>query len=110
LRTIRDVYYSRDTKTEDLLRFGKLFQSESRRALLDLTLLAMRIGGRRPKLPVLVVGGEADAVFQASLLRFTSSRWQAQEAVIPAAGHTLMLDAHWQAGAATIAAWIEQLP
>ena len=110
LRTIRDVYYSRDTKTEDLLRFGKLFQSESRRALLDLTLLAMRIGGRRPKLPVLVVGGEADAVFQASLLRFTSSRWQAQEAVIPAAGHTLMLDAHWQAAAAKIAAWIEQLP
>jgi pimeloyl-ACP methyl ester carboxylesterase len=110
LRTIRDVYYSRETKTEDLIRFGRLFQSESRRAILDLTLLAMRIGGRRPKLPVLVTGGEADAVFQPSLLSFTASRWQADAAIIPGAGHTLMLDAHWQAAAAKIADWIEALP
>ena len=110
LRTIRDVYYSRETKTEDLIRFGRLFQSESRRAILDLTLLAMRIGGRRPKLPVLVTGGEADAVFQPGLLSFTASRWQADAAVIAGAGHTLMLDAHWQAAAAKIADWIEALP
>jgi pimeloyl-ACP methyl ester carboxylesterase len=63
---MRDVYYSAETSTADLLRFAPLFQSESRRALLDLTLLAMRIGRRRPALPVLVVGGEADAVFPAA--------------------------------------------
>ncbi|WP_291990881.1 alpha/beta fold hydrolase [Candidatus Accumulibacter sp. ACC007] len=107
LRTIRDVYYSRETKSEDLIRFGRLFQPESRRAILDLTLLAMRIGGRRPKLPVLVVGGEADAVFQPALLNFTASRWRADESVIPGAGHTLMLDAHWQPAAAKIADWID---
>lgn len=108
LRTIRDVYYSRETRTEDLIRFGGLFQAESRRAILDLTLLAMRMGRRRPSLPVLVVGGEADAVFQPGLLNFTATRWQAEVAVIPRAGHTLMLDAHWQAAAETIADWIEQ--
>lgn len=110
LQTIRDVYYSRETKNEDLIRFGRLFQSESRRAILDLTLLAMRIGGRRPKLPVLVVGGAADAVFQPGLLSFTASRWQADQLIIPGAGHTLMLDAHWQAAATKIADWIEQQP
>ena len=110
LQTMRDVYYSRETKTEDLIRFGRLFQSESRRAILDLTLLAMRIGRRRPELPVLVVGGEADAVFQPGLLNFTASRWRAEVQVIPAAGHTLMLDAHWQAAAEKLADWIDRQP
>jgi pimeloyl-ACP methyl ester carboxylesterase len=110
MQTIRDVYYSAETSTADLLRFAPLFQVESRRALLDLSLLAMRIGRPRPKLPVLVVGGNADAVFSPAVLGFTAARWQAEVAVIPAAGHTLMLDAHWQAAAERIAGWIERQP
>lgn len=110
MQTIRDVYYSAETSTADLLRFAPLFQVESRRALLDLSLLAMRIGRPRPKLPVLVVGGNADAVFSTAVLGFTAARWQAEVAVIPAAGHTLMLDAHWQAAAERIAGWIERQP
>ncbi|MBK7953585.1 MAG: alpha/beta fold hydrolase [Candidatus Accumulibacter sp.] len=110
LQTMRDVYYSADTRTADLIRFGPLFQPESRRALLDLTLLAMHIGRRRARLPALVVGGAADAVFPSAGLGFTAARWQAEVAVIPRAGHTLMLDAHWQAAAERILAWIEQQP
>ncbi|MEF8702512.1 MAG: alpha/beta hydrolase [Candidatus Accumulibacter sp. UW26] len=110
LQTIRDVYYSAETSTADLLRFAPLFQSESRRALLDLSLLAMRIGRRRPALPVLVVGGGADAVFPAAELGHTATRWQAEVAVVPAAGHTLMLDAHWQSAATRIDGWIDRLP
>jgi pimeloyl-ACP methyl ester carboxylesterase len=54
-QTMRSVYYSRETEIDDLMRFAGFFQSESRRAILDLSLLAMRIGRRRPALPVLVV-------------------------------------------------------
>ena len=106
--TMRGVYYSSETEIDDLVRFAGWFQSESRRAILDLSLLAMRIGRRRPELPVLVVGGEADAVFRPSLLGLTAARWRAEEAVIPRAGHTLMLDAHWQAAADSIADWIDR--
>jgi pimeloyl-ACP methyl ester carboxylesterase len=42
------------------------------------------------------------------VLGFTAARWQAEVAVIPRAGHTLMLDAHWEAAAERIAAWIER--
>lgn len=107
-RTMRSVYYSRETEIDDLMRFAGFFQSESRRAILDLSLLAMRIGRRRPALPVLVVGGASDAVFEPALLGLTAARWQAEEAVIPRAGHTLMLDAHWQAAADTIADWLDR--
>jgi pimeloyl-ACP methyl ester carboxylesterase len=107
-QTMRSVYYSRETEIDDLMRFAGFFQSESRRAILDLSLLAMRIGRRRPALPVLVVGGAADAVFEPALLGLTAARWQAEQAVIPRAGHTLMLDAHWPAAADTIADWLDR--
>ncbi len=45
-RTMRNVYYSRETDIDNLMRFTGFFQSESRRAILDLSLLAMRIGRR----------------------------------------------------------------
>lgn len=109
LESMREVYYSPETRSEDLLRFGALFQGESRRALMDLTLLAMRFPRQRQKLPVLVVGGQADAVFPPDLLAYTAARWQAEVAVIPRAGHTLMLDAHWQAAAERLAEWLDRL-
>ncbi len=110
LRTIREVYYSPETTSDDLLRFGPLFQDESRRALVDLSLLPLRAAGRRPRLPVLVVGGERDAVFPPNLLAYTAARWHGEVAIAPRAGHTLMLDAHWQAAAESITRWLERLP
>ncbi|MCM8594806.1 alpha/beta hydrolase [Accumulibacter sp.] len=107
VETLRRVYYSPETSAEDVLRFATLFGVESRRALLDLTLLPMRFAWRLPALPVLVVGGEADALFPASGLDFIAARWGGEVAVIPRAGHTLMLDAHWRSAAERIAGWIE---
>lgn len=108
LQHIREVYYSPETTTHDLLRFQHLFDAESQRAIRDMAMIAWRLPARRPSLPMLVVGGERDAVFSSDLLPFTAARWQAEVAVIPRAGHTLMLDAHWEVAAAKIAGWLER--
>ncbi len=108
LRIMREVYYSPDMKPEDLLRFQTQFQAESQRAITEMALLALRFPRRRPSLPVLAVGGELDAVFAPTLLKFTAARWSGEVAVIPRAGHTIMLDVHWEAAAERICAWLEQ--
>lgn len=106
LRLMRDVYYSPDMRPEDLVRFQVHFQPESTRAVTELTLLGLRAPRRLPRIPALVIGGERDAVFPASLLYFSAVRWNAKLVEVPRAGHTLMLDAHWEAAAREIVRWL----
>ena len=108
LQHIREVYYSPETSTQDLMRFQRLFKAESQRAIREMALIGLRLPVPRPSLPMLVIGGERDAVFPHNLLPFTAARWKADVAVVPKAGHTIMLDAHWEAAAERIARWLEQ--
>lgn len=108
LQHIREVYYSPETSMQDLVRFQHLFKAESQRAIREMALIALRLPVQRPALPVLAIGGELDAVFPPNLLPFTAARWKAEVAVIPRAGHTIMLDAHWEVAAARIARWLER--
>ena len=108
LKLMRDVYYSPDMEPEDLLRFQVHFQPESSRAVTELTLLGLRVPRRLPRIPALVLAGERDAVFSSSLLCFTAARWNARQIEIPRAGHTIMLDVHWEAAAEHVARWLEQ--
>jgi pimeloyl-ACP methyl ester carboxylesterase len=107
LRIVRDVYYSPDMKPEALLSMQHHFQSESSRAVTDLSMLGWRVPRRRASLPTLVVGGECDAIFPPGLLHFTAARWKAKVVVVERAGHTIMLDVHWKAAAEHIAHWLE---
>lgn len=108
LKLMRDVYYSPDMSPEDLLPHQVHFQPESSRALTDMTLLGFRFPRSLPRLPALVLGGECDAVFPSSLLCFTAARWRAKVVVVPRAGHTLMLDVHWEKAAEQVARWLGQ--
>lgn len=106
LRVIKDVYFSPDTPLKDLLRFEHLFHSESQRAIMEMMMLAFHIPRRRPKLPVLVMGGELDTLFPAHLLKYTAQPWRGEVDIVPRAGHTIMIDPHWQVCATRILSWL----
>lgn len=109
LRLLRDVYFTPATQPETLLDLARLVQPESLRAICDLSLLAWRCLPAAPELPVLVVGGELDAVFPPHMASRVAKRWQAELEIVPAAGHAMILDRHWQTCADHILDWLDRL-
>jgi len=71
-------------------------------------MLAWKIRPQRPKLPVLVMGGELDLLFPPSLLPFVARRWQADLEIVPDTGHVLMLDVKWETAAQQMLAWLKK--
>ena len=108
LLLMRNVYFSPQMPPQDLLAFVHLIQEESQRAALDFLMLACTFQPARPKLPVLVMGGELDLLFPPSLLPFIARRWQAEMQVIPATGHVIMLDVTWQTAARQMLDWLKK--
>jgi pimeloyl-ACP methyl ester carboxylesterase len=106
LALMRDVYFSPVTEPEELLEFAHLIQPESERAVSDMLMLGTRLHRSRAKLPVLVIGGQCDAVFPPSSIGFTAVRWHAQHKRIANCGHMLMLEHQWRTVADSMAHWL----
>ena len=106
LSLMRDVYFSPVTEPEELLEFAHLIQPESERAISDMLMLGTRLHRARARLPVLVIGGQCDAVFPPSAIAFTAVRWHAPHKRIPNCGHMLMLEHQWRTVADAITHWL----
>lgn len=103
------IYFSPEATGDEVLRFLPTIGPESQRAVMEMAMLLARPPVRRRKLPALVIGGEADAVFPSSQLFFTALPWQAEVIRIPGAGHMLPIDSNWQAVAEHIHQWVAAL-
>lgn len=110
VRVMREVYFSPDASDDDLTPFLPLVQQESNAAIAEMMAMAWMVPKRRPRLPALVMGGGSDAVFAANMLHFTAASWRAETAVIPRAGHMLMMDPQWPAAAERLAQWLATVP
>lgn len=100
------IYFAPDATGDEVLAFLPTVMPESQRAVLEMALLAVRPPARRHKVPTLVIGGEADAIFPSSNLFFTSLSWQAKEIRVPGAGHMLPIDRNWQTVATHMLEWV----
>jgi len=58
--------------------------------------------------PVLVVGGERDAIFTVAEARATAATYRGDFILIPAQGHNLMMERDWQSVAGQIRGWLEK--
>ena len=107
LSLMRDIYFSPVTVPEELLVFAHLIQPEPVRAISDMLVVGLRLHRPRPQIPVMVIGGERDAVFPPFATSHTALRWNAREICIPDCGHMLMLEHQWRAAADALARWLE---
>lgn len=110
LEALAQVYFSPKIGIDEVANCLPMLQAESSRAVLEMLTPAFWGAHHRQDIPALVMGGAEDAVFPASLLRFSAAPWNAQVEIIPDAGHMLMLDPQWEDAARRMRSWLEEIP
>lgn len=106
---LTQIYFSPDTSVEMARQYVAMIGPESQKVLAEL-LLPEFFSQPPATLPVLVIGGSHDEVFDASMLPFIGLAWSAEVARIEGAGHMLMLDPRWAGVATQMHDWIAQRP
>ena len=109
LEMMTRLYFSPEMRPEDTEQFMHLICEESDSAIAEMVTMAFRRAVSRPALPVLVLGGSHDDIFQASMLHFTATAWRARVAIVDRAGHMLPLDPQWKTAANILAEWLAPL-
>ncbi|WP_310449979.1 alpha/beta fold hydrolase [Sulfuritalea sp.] len=109
LETLREALFAQPVSLDDLKRFYKGSQSESHRAIWDMSLFGMPRTGRVKRTPLLVQGAEFDHLIAASLVEMTARSYDVDAHIFPGMGHGLMLERDWKKPAQQILDWIREL-
>ena len=87
--------------------YGRM-QSESRRALMDMTWWGLPAFWRLARSQTLVLATARDALISPALTESTARLLNAEYRLLDAIGHALMLDARWERAAEALLAWLEE--
>ncbi|MEB4590791.1 alpha/beta fold hydrolase [Candidatus Thiothrix sp. Deng01] len=109
MRTMAAVYFSPGTSIATVMEILPLIQPESQRAVLEMAAIVSWSVYRRPRIPTLVMGGDCDQVFPASLLYFTAQNWDSSPLIIAGASHMLSVDKQWETSARALERWVSTL-
>jgi len=109
LDTLREALFAQEVSLDDLKRYYKGSQSESHRAIWDMSLFGMPRAGRVKRTPLLVQGAEFDHLIPASLVEMTARTYGVEANVFPGMGHGLMLERDWKLPAQQILDWLREL-
>lgn len=110
--SLRDALFAQDIDMDDLIRFYKLSQPESHRAIWDMMLFSLpRVGSVLGNLDggrdhLLVQGAEFDHLVPASAAEMTARAYGVAATVYAGMGHGLMLEKDWEKVAQGILAWL----
>lgn len=114
LDSLRDALFAQPVSSDDLLRYYRMAQPESHRAIWDMMLFNLprphhvlaHLNGGHANLRV--IGAEHDLIIPASLVEMTARSYGVDATIHPGMGHGLMLERDWQAVAQDIADWLRQ--
>ncbi len=99
--------FSADMPPEQVKRCSEQIQDESYLAFLDMLVFNLP----KPKkinTPMLILGGEDDAIFTIKEFQKTASAYDADFETIPHMAHDMMLEQNWRSVADRVASWLER--
>jgi pimeloyl-ACP methyl ester carboxylesterase len=107
-RRARKLLFSRDLPQDQLARNFARLQNEAYLAYLDMIVFSLphprRV--RRRNTPVLVLGGDRDAIFTVREARRTARAYRTEAKIFPGMAHDMMLEPGWRDVADTMLAWL----
>lgn len=109
IETLREALFAQEVSLDDLKRYYKGSQSESHRAIWDMSLFGMPRTARIKRTPLLVQGAEFDHLIPASLVEMTARSYGVEAHIFPGMGHGLMLERDWKKPAQQILDWLRGL-
>jgi hypothetical protein len=100
----REEFFSDDVPQADIERYCARLNDESWRMVFDVLALNLpRVS--QVKTPLLVIGGEKDAVFHVWEVQRTARAYHTTADIFPQVAHNMMLETRWQLVADHILAW-----
>lgn len=101
----RWALFSDDFPEHLLERYHSSLQDESFRSYLDELGLNL-VRPKRVKTPLLVIGGENDAIIKFKMVQRTAKAYGTEAIIFPQTAHDIMLEAGWEAVAETVLKWL----
>lgn len=102
----KDALLAQPVEMFDLERYASLSQTESQRAILDMTMLNLIRPDRLNPVPKLVIGAEMDHMVPANQVRETAKSFGVEPVIFPEMGHALMLERDWDHVATVLNDWL----
>jgi pimeloyl-ACP methyl ester carboxylesterase len=109
LATLRPFYFSDRVERRILAEALRHLNSESSRALFDLSLRLPFPPPAHRRAPVLVLGSQADHICTPHEVQATARHHGVEAVILPALAHMLMLEPGWRTAAKAIADWLAGL-
>jgi len=107
LDALQQTMFSGPIEAERLQRIYARMQSESSRAMLDMSGWGLPQPWRGTRPAMLVLGAERDVLIPVSFAQTTAGMLNAEYGLLDGLGHAVMLETGWQTGARTVLDWIE---
>ncbi|RKQ61997.1 alpha-beta hydrolase superfamily lysophospholipase [Vogesella indigofera] len=106
LNELRHMLFSDDADLAAVDWVAHHSQTESQRAIMDMTLVPPFLQRRIAPLPNLVLGAAADQLISPQDITETAARFGSKPETLPHIGHMMMLDNRWEQCAQRIEAWL----
>lgn len=112
LDSLREALFAQPVPADDLMRFYRMAQPESHRAIWDMMLFNLPHTSRvlenlpRGREDLFVMGATLDMIIPASSVEMAARSYGVPAHILPGMGHGLMLEADWKKPAEDIIDWL----